>query len=262
MDRLNVSVAALVIAIPASAVAQQASQWRVEDGGNGHWYRVSVASPGISWTAADAAAAGQGGYLASVLSGAESAFVATLASATPRAFTSNPGGNEVGPWLGGTRILGTNGWRWTSGEAWGYTQWCAGEPNGGSGEPYVHLMRNGSTICWNDRENNAFASGNPSYVIEYSADCNGDGVVDFGQILSGHLSDVNANGVPDCCETGQQCGCIADIFVDGVVNGADLGVVLSQWGQGAGAASDINRDGVVDGADLAILLGNWGPCPN
>jgi hypothetical protein len=54
--------------------------------------------------------------------------------------------------------------------------------------------------------------------------------------------------------------CPADIFVDGQVNGADLGVVLSQWGLGAGAASDINRDGVVNGADLAAVLGHWGPC--
>jgi hypothetical protein len=55
--------------------------------------------------------------------------------------------------------------------------------------------------------------------------------------------------------------CVADIFVDGLVNGADLGVVLSQWGQGAGVAADINRDGIVNGADLSIVLGTWGPCP-
>ena len=40
-----------------------------------------------------------------------------------------------------------------------------------------------------------------------------------------------------------------------------LGIVLSQWGLGAGAASDINRDGIVNGADLAIILSSWGACP-
>jgi hypothetical protein len=48
----------------------------------------------------------------------------------------------------------------------------------------------------------------------------------------------------------------ADLNGDGVVNGADLGVMLGQWGT-AGAA-DLNHDGVVDGADLGALLGAWG----
>jgi hypothetical protein len=40
-----------------------------------------------------------------------------------------------------------------------------------------------------------------------------------------------------------------------VVNGADLGALLSQWG-GSGSA-DINGDGVVNGIDLGRLLGAW-----
>ena len=38
------------------------------------------------------------------------------------------------------------------------------------------------------------------YVIEWSADCNGDGIVDYGQILDGTLTDSNGNGIPDTCE--------------------------------------------------------------
>ena len=192
-------------AVTAGVHGQDAVQWRVQDGGNGHWYQVVVVTPGSSWTAADTAATAQNGYLASVRSSAEANFVKSLSNATAGAFTSNPGGNEVGPWLGGARILGTNGWRWTSGESWSYTQWCAGEPNGGSGEPYVHLMRNGAAQCWNDRENNAFGSGNPSYIIEWSADCNGDGIVDYGQCRDGSLPDYNGNNIPDCCEAGTPC---------------------------------------------------------
>jgi hypothetical protein len=37
--------------------------------------------------------------------------------------------------------------------------------------------------------------------VEWSADCNGDGIVDYGQIRSGQLVDLNSNGVPDVCET-------------------------------------------------------------
>jgi len=37
------------------------------------------------------------------------------------------------------------------------------------------------------------------------ADCNGDGVVDYGQILAGELNDANGNNIPDCCEQGSEC---------------------------------------------------------
>lgn len=48
----------------------------------------------------------------------------------------------------------------------------------------------------------------------------------------------------------------ADLNGDGVVDGADLGLLLGAWG-GSGLG-DINGDGVVDGADLGLLLGAWG----
>ncbi|MCA9284605.1 MAG: hypothetical protein KDA22_05300 [Phycisphaerales bacterium] len=48
-----------------------------------------------------------------------------------------------------------------------------------------------------------------------------------------------------------------DLDGDGIVNGADLGILLAAWG-GAGPG-DLNDDGVVDGADLGILLAEWTP---
>jgi hypothetical protein len=48
----------------------------------------------------------------------------------------------------------------------------------------------------------------------------------------------------------------ADLNGDGVVNGADLGSLLSQWGQPGTA--DLNGDGVVGGADIGVMLANWG----
>ena len=48
---------------------------------------------------------------------------------------------------------------------------------------------------------------------------------------------------------------VGDLNNDGVVDAADLTILLNQWGT-AGTA-DLNNDGVVDAADLAILLGNW-----
>jgi hypothetical protein len=201
----NLIHTAVVTLFAASAAhAQQAVQWKVSDGGNGHWYQVSLSTPGISWMAADASATTVGGYLASVRSSSEAEFVEALANTISGAYTVNAG-NQVGPWLGGARIGGTSGWRWTSAEPWDFTQWCAFEPSGGSSEPYVHLMRNGATVCWNDRENNAFGVGNPSYFVEWSADCNGDGIVDYGQCRDGTLPDYKGNNIPDCCESGTPC---------------------------------------------------------
>ncbi|MFM7798836.1 MAG: hypothetical protein ACKPBA_07610 [Planctomycetota bacterium] len=54
--------------------------------------------------------------------------------------------------------------------------------------------------------------------------------------------------------------CPADLNNDGVVNGADLGLLLGAWGPCSGCAADLNADGVVNGADLGLLLGAWGPC--
>jgi hypothetical protein len=53
--------------------------------------------------------------------------------------------------------------------------------------------------------------------------------------------------------------CLGDINLDGIVGGADLGLLLGNWGfSGTG---DLNGDGIVTGADLGLLLGAWGSCP-
>ncbi len=49
---------------------------------------------------------------------------------------------------------------------------------------------------------------------------------------------------------------VGDLNSDGLVDGADLGLLLAAWG--ANAAGDLNGDGVTDGADIGILLGAWG----
>ena len=48
----------------------------------------------------------------------------------------------------------------------------------------------------------------------------------------------------------------ADLNRDGVVDGTDLGALLSQWGAQGGPA-DLNGYGVVDGADLGEMLARW-----
>ena len=47
----------------------------------------------------------------------------------------------------------------------------------------------------------------------------------------------------------------ADLDNDGVVNGADLSILLNNWG--GSTIGDIDGNGTVDAGDLAILLGAW-----
>jgi hypothetical protein len=48
---------------------------------------------------------------------------------------------------------------------------------------------------------------------------------------------------------------VGDLNGDGIVNGADAGLLLANWG-GSGVG-DLNGSGTVDGADLGVLLSNW-----
>lgn len=53
--------------------------------------------------------------------------------------------------------------------------------------------------------------------------------------------------------------CTGDFNVDGVVDGNDLGQLLSSWGA-AGGPTDLDQDGITDGNDLGQLLARWGSC--
>ena len=55
--------------------------------------------------------------------------------------------------------------------------------------------------------------------------------------------------------------CPGDLNGDGIVDTADLGVLLGQFGT-ANSLADINGDGVVDTADLGILIGAFGTSCN
>jgi hypothetical protein len=160
-----------------------------------------------------------------------------------------------GPFLGGYKN-DTGALTWITNETVDYLGWGPSEPNGGLSERYVHLKLYGKQSAWNDCPS-PYAI---SFIVEWDADCNNDNIVDYGQILNGQLADTNTNGIPDCCEPGNNC-CVGDIYVNHIIDGGDLGVLLSEWGVVTPTTnSDLNRDGFVNGADLGMLLANWGPC--
>ena len=238
-------------------------QWRTEDGGNGHWYQGSVlASGGYTRAAALAAARARRGDLVSLGSPAERDFIAARALNHPRMWVRD-GGTTYGPWSGAFMDATCN-WTWSDGSQFAYAPWAFGEPNSGcgwAGDNYgCFACKSCGDIASLPAQFVDLGAGNalaPGLLIEWSADCNNDGIVDFGQIRDGSTADANANGIPDTCECAG-----ADITANGNVDGADLGALLAFWGP-AGTVlpeADLNRDGIVDGADLGLLLANWGPC--
>ncbi len=212
-------------------------EWPIEVGGNGHWYQLSEQTF-LTQPEAVSFAASMGASLATVTTLSE--YQRLLAAGFD------------GCWLGGRRSAANpTAWEWLSGEPWSYSPW-ANDPRSTS-EPWLILISSGPWCC-------GFGDSGPwlfRAAIEWSADCNSDGIVDYGQILRGDLADTNANGVPDICDP-----CVADIVQDGLVNGIDLAAVLNNWGTKGGVIdADVNNDGIVDGSDLSIVLNGWGACP-
>ena len=235
------SAASLGMCTDASAQSS-AVQWTTASGGNGHWYRFNPTH--VNWAVARSAAIAVGGDLACIGSQSENTFVRYLIP------TGDAG------YLGAIRTsIGSTGWQWVSGDEWNYTNWNAGEPNGATVGEVVWI--DSDSGGWNDH---AQANSIQGSIIEYSADCNSDGIVDYGQILSGQLIDANGDGIPDICEVDP---CPGDISGNHAVDGVDLAALLGTWGtNGQGEFDcDIDNDGIVGGTDLTIILGGWGPCP-
>ena len=66
------------LALTAHADVSKEATWTLASGGNGHTYRVVAKTGLISWDSANAAAQAAGGYLATITSAAENAFVLSL----------------------------------------------------------------------------------------------------------------------------------------------------------------------------------------
>lgn len=172
-------------------------EWRVQEGGNGHWYAV-LPLPTTNRAAAVNLADSLGGRLVSMGTAAEAAVVLELTQGL---------GTIERVWIGlsqppsGTEPLG--GWAWDDGTPLDFNNWLQGQPDDSGDEDSAHMATLAAPVPgkWNDV--NESGPGGVAYfaAIEWSADCNNDGVVDYGQILRGELPDANGNGVPDTCES-------------------------------------------------------------
>jgi len=224
MRAMKRSAAVIGVALSGSgALAQNAVEWKVSEGGNGHWYAAVNAATGDD---AMRRATSMGGHLATVSDVAENALVKSIYLATGKQWA----------YLGLRQASGQAspgaGWFWVTGEPLSYANWtdhngafptgapddspCALPPWGVENDQANQGVMD-FTGRWDDIEIGLPTCGSSSWnntaILEWDADCNGDGIVDYGQILSGELADANANNIPDCCEQGT--GCPANIVTNG-----------------------------------------------
>ena len=176
-------VAGLVAALLATNSTGFAApvEWKVAEGGNGHFYEPFA--PGvISWTDADAAATALGGHLVTLTSAAENEFVFDLIDSETywAPFIRADGQLQVhGPWIGLFQLPGAPepdmGWLWVTGEPFVFNAWGTGEPNGQPTENFGEFFggpADGSVRVplWNDRIDVAVVPANASiaYVVEFA----------------------------------------------------------------------------------------------
>ena len=195
---LQAAAAAITLFASQAAHAQGAVQWKVSDGGNGHWYRMLITASPTRWEQAKLLAESIGGHLATIRSSGENAVSLAVAEGGPVL----PGGSV---WLGGIQPTGeSSDYAWVTGEPFDWTPGC-GFSNTDSGcgfEDRLTLTSPWTGCPWNDVAACWFI---PALLVEWSADCNNDGVVDYGQCRDGSLPDYNGNNIPDCCESGSPC---------------------------------------------------------
>ena len=196
-------IASALFAGVAGAQSFQPVEWKVSDGGNGHWYAYVQWSSDMRWWEARDWAVAHQGHLATLTTAAEDVFVTQLA--TSRSWP-NP---YIGPWLGAYATnpcsQGASCFQWVTGEPFSYTRWHPGNPDDVAdvtcpGVTGISLWDQFGSKGWQD----LYACHQGIFytaIVEWDTDCNGDGIVDYGQIQSGQLQDDNQNDVPDVCES-------------------------------------------------------------
>ncbi|MEM9584447.1 MAG: lectin-like protein [Pseudomonadota bacterium] len=172
----------LCAAMSLGAAAHAAPvQWDSASGGNGHWYDFVILDDGITTSAAEAAAEsatfmGETGYLATITSAAEQAFLNTI---WPGAGSVTGLFNDYSYFLIGASDRATEGaFEWIGGDEEGdalsYTNFKLGEPNNNNGsggqEDYVVAWWEDSVSgLWNDVGESANIR---AYLVEYDAPAN------------------------------------------------------------------------------------------
>lgn len=169
---LALGLAGTVNAAPVNPLTDP-MQWTTGSGANNHWYQVvylpQPQSQYITWDQANTAAQsmtylGQTGYLASITSAAEQAYLNTVNLAYTAASGYYNVGEYVKAWLGGNDVANEGTWAWNSGETFAYDNWADNEPNNSGNEDHLQGWWSGDK--WNDCSGTC---GVRKFVVEFNS---------------------------------------------------------------------------------------------
>ena len=180
---------------------------------NGHSYYLSDNSIAANWDGAFAVAESQGGYLASITSAEENAFIDNFSDST------------ISPLIGLSDFDVNGVFVWHSGEPYLYSNWIPGEPTGGvpTTHEYVHIqLANGG---WNDVGD---LFGPYQFIVEVE-DADEDGLANALDFTS--IPDVNFE------QALMDLGYDASGILDGCINTAELAGI---------SRLDISHKGIAD----------------
>ncbi|WP_462273638.1 PKD domain-containing protein, partial [Methanohalophilus sp.] len=215
----------------------------------GHYYESVYSSSAISWTSAKSAAAsrsleGMQGYLATITSAEENAFLGSKVSADAwiGASDATAEGASEGNWKWVTGP--ENGTTfWNNGNIEGvYNNWASGEPNNADVddeyEHYAHMYGNQAGKYWNDYPNSNVEVY--YYLVEYGG-MEGDATPQLTTTVTVHVNSVNDAPTKPGEFTSPTSGQVKQ-------GGNSLTV---EWG----TSSDVEEDSVT--YDLWFFNGTW-----
>ena len=138
---------------------------------NGHYYEARLRN--VNWqTAQDECLAG-GGYLATITSLEENAFVFGLVSGDSAFWYWDDRGYGYGPWLGGFQPDGSpepaGNWEWVTGEPFTYTNWDVNQPDNDNGnQSRLRFFKTGGLIGdrWDDAYHDPPVAVLRGYIFE------------------------------------------------------------------------------------------------
>jgi hypothetical protein len=181
MNRVLITFFVAVFAIHEQASAGPV-QWKIEDGGNGHWYELVMPESylnSLTWTEAKALAESSGGYLATVTSQEENDFLESQFASQlfDNGGEGTPPQGSTYAWIGLYSPTPNSDFQWVTGEPLSYLNWAPGEPSlfGTDQWQYVHYWTrshfgSGPSWLWNNDDDQGFEvmarQNNYGYIVE------------------------------------------------------------------------------------------------
>jgi len=174
MRRLMIGMAVAAVCFCAMCQSEPVSatpiQWRVEDGGNGHWYALTQNYG--TWEECDNEAVAAGGYLADITDASENAWLTEfIRGSVDRGQSPDHNCAWIGLSLQGGDPTSPSSWVWQSGAPVTYWNPYLSKPSNEPYGTYMYLHGPDQLIGpgqWND---------NPRHEDEY--DLNPRGIIEF-----------------------------------------------------------------------------------